>query len=183
MLPVARRGAFRYSSLSIYRTRLTSPPTSATPSWTRPMLIAYFYHNMLGTDISRLLVGRRCPLMVKFVHMCHRDHIFRNKKLLKGRGLVITENQTRKRKEILDKMHQKGMICWTFYRNIFGLDDHVHKKDSDRWLPLTGVAGRLDILFYFVLFWDGLISYIYLQLWTKLLKCIYICTMYMLNFS
>ena len=51
--------------------------------------------------------GRPRPIIVKFSTYITRHKIFRNKKVLKGKGVSITESLTQKRVELLKKAREE----------------------------------------------------------------------------
>ena len=72
------------------------------------------------------------PIIVKFLSYRQRNKVFSNKKKLKGHGIVITENLTRKRYSLLQKCidsHGKNN-CWT-------LDGRIYCKTDDGIIVIT----------------------------------------------
>ena len=74
--------------------------------------------------------GKSRPIIVKFARYAVRNHIYKNKRVLKGKNLLITESLTNRRvKALKDAQAEFGTSnVWTsdgriFYKN----ENRVHK--------------------------------------------------------
>ena len=91
----------------------------------------------LNIEMSQIRIGRSHRLgkrkgqkpraiIVKFTRYKDRNHVFRNKKLLKGCGISVTESLTLKRMEHLKKAREKDGFA-----NVWTLDGKIMFKGND----------------------------------------------------
>lgn len=95
-------------------------------------------------DVSHRLKGKPGlppPIIVKFVRRDVRDLIFRNKKQLKNSKIVITEDLTKIRSQLLMEVSSKfgRKNVWSMYGNIF-------TKDGNNLLKFANVRNYKDYL-------------------------------------
>ena len=86
----------------------------------------------ISIDRSHRLGKRKGPgqkpraIIVKFTRYKDRHHVFRNKKLLKGTGISVTESLTLKRMEHLKKAREQHG-----FGNVWTLDGKIMFKRND----------------------------------------------------
>ena len=88
--------------------------------------------SQISIDRSHRLGKRKGPgqkpraIIVKFTRYKDRHHVFRNKKLLKGTGISVTESLTLKRMEHLKKAREQHGFA-----NVWTLDGKIMFKGND----------------------------------------------------
>ena len=88
--------------------------------------------SQISIDRSHRLGKRKGPgqkpraIIVKFTRYKDRHHVFRNKKLLKGTGISVTESLTLKRMEHLKKAREQHGFA-----NVWTLDGKITFKGND----------------------------------------------------
>ena len=88
--------------------------------------------SQISIDWSHRLGKRKRPgqksrtIIVKFTRYKGRHHVFRNKKLLKGSGVSVTESLTLKRMEHLKKVREQHGFA-----NAWTLDGEIMFKRND----------------------------------------------------
>ena len=88
--------------------------------------------SQINIDRSHRLGKRKSPgqkpraIIVKFTRYKDRHHVFRNKKLLKGTGISVTESLTLKRMAQLKKAREQHGFA-----NVWTLDGKIMFKGND----------------------------------------------------
>ena len=72
---------------------------------------------LLSNSINEHNNGR--PILVGFLRMSQKDSIFKQKKVLKGSFIMITENLSHMRSLAYGEIRKLGVTCWTHMGNIF----------------------------------------------------------------
>ena len=74
-------------------------------------------------DIAHPLPAKNnnCPVFVKFLRRSQRNHIFSQKKLLKGKQMIITESLTKRRLQLLEAARDVfgWRSVWSFNGNVY----------------------------------------------------------------
>ena len=97
--------------------RLTETETEDTDE-----MVLDVINNKLNIEMSQ----KPRAIIVKFTRCKDRHHVFRNKKLLKGTGISVTESLTVKRMEHLKKAREQHG-----FGNVWTLDGKIMFKGND----------------------------------------------------
>ena len=76
--------------------------------------------------VGRLVNDRPRPIIVKFISYRKRSEVFRNKKQLKGTGITVREDLTKRRHNLLKQCIEKHGVT-----NVWTLDGNVILKDGE----------------------------------------------------
>nr|CAI5837080.1 unnamed protein product [Callosobruchus analis]CAI5865981.1 unnamed protein product [Callosobruchus analis] len=129
----------KINNLRIYR-------INKTPNENLPQVIIQLFHTRLGIKVGTedivtcTRIGKRqhdnCPrgVFIKFLSTSMRQNIFKNKKMLKGSGIVVKKDLTDNRLKLMQAAVQKTSLkgVWSYNGTIYVMKDNRRTPSKNK---------------------------------------------------